>query len=76
MNVADKIALTLSVVGALVWGGVGIFGFNLVGWLFGGDLSVISRIVYTLVGLSGIWSASLLFRSFVPEDDAVMRTRD
>lgn len=76
MNAIDKIALALSVVGALVWGCVGIFGFNLVGWLFGGDTSVMSRIIYTLVGLSGIWTASLLFRSFVPEDEQVIRTRD
>lgn len=76
MNVIDKIALTLSVVGALVWGCIGIFGFNIVGWLFDGDISVMSRIVYTLVGLSGIWTASLIFRSFVPEDERVIRTRD
>lgn len=76
MNIIDKIALTLSVVGALVWGCIGIFGFNIVGWLFDGDISVMSRIVYTLVGLSGIWTASLIFRSFVPEDERVIRTRD
>lgn len=69
MNVVDKIALTLSVIGALVWGGVGIFGFNLVAWLFGGDTTVLSRIIYTLVGLSGVWSVSLLFRSFEPEHE-------
>ena len=76
MNVIDKIALTLSVIGAIVWGCIGIFGFNIVGWLFDGDTSVMSRIIYILVGLSGIWTASLIFRSFVPEDERMMRTRD
>lgn len=76
MNVIDKIALILSVIGALVWGCIGIFGFNIVGWLFNGDTSVISRLIYTLVGLSGIWSASLIFRNFVPEDEQIIRTKD
>ena len=58
----DKIALILVIVGALVWGGVGLFQFDIVAWLFGGQGAVISRIVYTLVALAGIWSISLLFR--------------
>ncbi|MGN0989079.1 MAG: DUF378 domain-containing protein [Eubacteriales bacterium] len=62
--VIDRIALALVIIGALVWGGIGIFGFNLVAWLFGGDTAIISRIIYTLVGLSGVWSLSLLFRSW------------
>ncbi len=64
MMVIDRIALALVIIGALVWGGIGIFGFNLVAWLFGGDTAIISRIIYTLVGLSGVWSLSLLFRSW------------
>ena len=62
MRLIDRLALVLVVIGALVWGGVGIFGFNAVAWLFGGDTSIISRIVYTIVGLAGVWSFSLLFR--------------
>lgn len=62
MKLIDRLALVLAVIGALVWGAVGIFGFNPVAWLFGGDTSIISRIIYTLVGLSGVWSFSLLFR--------------
>ncbi len=60
--VVDTIALILVIIGALNWGSIGIFGVDAVGWLFGGQLSVISRIIYTLVALAGIWSISLLFR--------------
>lgn len=58
----DTIALILSIIGSLNLGLVGIFKFDLVAWLFGGQDAVISRIVYTLVGLAGIWCISLLFR--------------
>lgn len=58
----DKIALILVIIGALNWGGIGIFQFDTVAWLFGGQGAIISRIVYTLVALAGIWTISLLFR--------------
>lgn len=58
----DTLALILSIIGSLNWGLVGIFKFDLVAWLFGGQGSVLSRIVYTLVGLAGLWCISLLFR--------------
>lgn len=58
----DLIALLLSIIGCLNWGLVGIWGFDLVAWLFGGSWSVFSRIVYTIVGLAGLWSISFLFR--------------
>jgi len=58
----DTIALILSIVGSLNWGLVGIFQFDLVAWLFGGQGSVVSRIIYTLVGLAGLWCITLLFR--------------
>lgn len=58
----DKIALALVIIGALVWGGIGIFGFDIVAWLFGGQGAVISRIIYTLVALAGLWCISLFFR--------------
>ncbi len=58
----DKIAVLLAVIGALNWGGIGLFGFDTVAWLFGGQLSVISRIIYALVGLAGLWCLTLLFR--------------
>jgi len=58
----DKLALILVIIGALNWGAIGIFGFDVVAWLFGGQGAMISRIVYTLVALGGIWTISLLFR--------------
>lgn len=58
----DKIALLLVIIGGLNWGTIGIFNFDFVGWLFGGQGSVISRILFTLVGLAGIWCISMLFR--------------
>ena len=58
----DTIALLLSIIGSLNWGLVGIFQFDLVAWLFGGTGSVVSRIIYTLVGLAGLWCITLLFR--------------
>ena len=51
----DMIALILSVIGCINWGLVGLFRFDLVAWLFGGAGSVISRVIYTLVGLAGLW---------------------
>ena len=58
----DKIALALVIIGAVVWGGVGLFGFDLVAWLFGGQGAIVSRIIYTIVGLAGLWCISLFFR--------------
>lgn len=58
----DTIALILSIIGSLNWGLVGIFKFDLVAWLFGGQASVVSRIIYTVVGLAGLWCITLLFR--------------
>lgn len=58
----DKIAVILAVIGALNWGGIGLFGFDTVAFLFGGQLAVFSRIIYTIVGLAGLWCITLLFR--------------
>lgn len=58
----DTIALILSIIGSLNWGLIGIFKFDLVAWIFGGQDSVVSRIIYTLVGLAGLWCITLLFR--------------
>ena len=60
--IIDKIALILAIVGGLNWGSIGIFGFDLVAFAFGGSDSAISRVVYTLVGLAAVWCISLLFR--------------
>jgi len=61
--IMDKIALSLAIIGGLNWGSIGLFGFDLVAALFGGSGSLISRIVYTLVGLAALWCISLLWRS-------------
>ena len=58
----DKTALTLTIIGALNWGSIGIFQFDIVAWLFGGQGAMLSRIVYTLVALAGVCCISLLFR--------------
>lgn len=57
----DKIALILVIVGAVNWALIGIFQFDLVGYLFGGQSAVLSRIIYTVVGAAGLWCISLLF---------------
>ena len=59
----DKLALILVIVGALNWGGSGLFGFDTVAFLFGGQLALVSRIIYTLVALAGLWCVTLLFRT-------------
>ena len=58
----NKIALILTIVGAVNWGLIGIFGFDLVAWIFGGQLSVGARIIYTLVAICGVWCINLLFK--------------
>ena len=51
----NKFALVLTIIGALNWGLVGLFKFDLVGWIFGGMDSVVSRIIFVIVALAGIW---------------------
>lgn len=58
----DRAALVLVIIGALNWGLIGLFRFDLVATLFGGQASMLSRIVYSLVGIAGAYSISLLFR--------------
>ena len=60
--VLDKIALALLIIGGLNWGSVGLFQFDLVAFACGGSASMISRIIYTVVGLSTVWCISVLFR--------------
>lgn len=60
MKVIDTIALILVIIGAIVWGVIGIFNFNIVDAIFG-TMSIVSRIIYILVGISGIWAIKLLF---------------
>ena len=58
----DRIALLLVIIGAVNWGSIGIFQVDLVAWIFGGQAAMVSRIIYTLVALAGVWCISLLFR--------------
>jgi uncharacterized membrane protein YuzA (DUF378 family) len=58
----DRIALFLLIVGGINWGLIGIFQFDLVAWLFGGQSGIISRIIYTLVAISALWCVSLFFK--------------
>ena len=58
----DTIALILTIVGAINWGLIGLAKFDLVAWIFGGQTAIISRIIYALVGLAGLWCITLLFR--------------
>ena len=64
----DRISLILVVIGALNWGAIGLFQFDLVAWIAGGQDSVFARIIYSLVGLAAIWCISLLFRRSVVEE--------
>ncbi len=58
----DKLALILVIIGGINWGSIGIFQFDIVAWIFGGQGALVSRIIYTLVALAAIWCISLLFR--------------
>jgi len=60
--IMDRIALILAIIGGLNWGLVGIFKFDLVAYIFSGQTSSVSRVIYTLVGLAAVWCISLLFR--------------
>ena len=69
----DKISLALIIVGALNWGSIGLFQFDLVAWIFGGQGAILSRIIYTIIAIAGIWCISLLFRD---TEAAVVHTDD
>ena len=58
----DRFALILAIIGALNWGSIGIFRFDIISWAFGGAGTAVSRVIFTLVGIAGLWCVSLLFR--------------
>ncbi|MGN8895625.1 DUF378 domain-containing protein [Flavonifractor sp. HCP28S3_F3] len=66
--ILDKIALALAIIGGLNWGSIGLFRFDIVAALFGGQTSMLSRIIYALVGLAALWCISLLFRDIRSKD--------
>ena len=59
----DRLSLLLVIIGAINWGLVGLFQFDLVAFLFGGQAALISRVLYTIIGAAGVWSISMLFTS-------------
>jgi uncharacterized membrane protein YuzA (DUF378 family) len=62
MIIIDRIALSLLIIGGINWGSVGLFNFDIVGWIFGGTDSIGARIVFVVVALCALWCISLLFR--------------
>ena len=60
--IIDKIALILTIIGALNWGSIGLFSFDIVAWISGGQTAILARVIYTLVALAGIWCISLFFQ--------------
>ena len=62
MQVIDRIALILAIIGGLNWGSIGLFRFDLVAWICFFFYDLVSSVIYTLVGLAAIWCISLLFR--------------
>ena len=62
LMIMDKIALVLVVLGAVNMGSIGIFNYDIISGMFGSHMAVASRVLYTVVGLAGLWSISLLFR--------------
>ena len=68
--IMDRIALILAVIGGLNWGCIGIFKFDIIAYLFG-NMSSVSRVIYTLVGLSAVWCISLLFRERAFADEEI-----
>ena len=66
--IMDRIALILAIIGGLNWGCIGLFRFDLVAYLFGGQTATVSRVIYTIVGLAAIWCISLLCRQRLAED--------
>lgn len=66
----DIVALILTIIGSINWGLVGIFKFDLVAWIFGGQDAVISRIIYAIIAIAGLWCTTFFFRRrFIGEKD-------
>ena len=67
----DRTSLVITILGAINWLLVGLFQFDLVAYICGGQAAVVSRVIYTLVGLAGVWCITMLFRETEPiEGDA------
>ena len=66
----DRVSLLLSIIGGINWLLVGLFRFDLVAYLFGGQAATASRVIYTIVGVAALWCISLLFRERIGESEA------
>ena len=69
----DRLALILTIIGAFNWGSIGLFQFDIVAWIFGGQDALLSRIIYTVVALAGVWCVSLLFRDRNENNDLTVQ---
>ena len=69
----DRTSLVLTIIGGINWLLVGLFRFDFVAYLFGGQAATVSRVIYTIVGIAALWCISLLFRERVGEPDGDMR---
>ena len=67
--IIDRIALLLAIIGGINWGSIGLFRFDLVAWLCGGQTATLSRVIYTVVALAALWCITLLFRHDALEDE-------
>lgn len=67
----DRVSLLLVIIGAINWGLISLFQFDLVAYLFGGQSALVSRIIYGIVALAGLWCISLLFRRNETAEDHV-----
>ena len=68
--IIDRIALILTIIGGINWGSIGLFRFDIVACICGGQTATVSRVIYTLVGLAALWCISLLFRRDALPDEA------
>jgi uncharacterized protein len=69
MSVVYRIALVLVIIGAINWGFIGFFGFDIVAYLFGGQTAVLSRWIYAFIGLAGLISLPILVMRFDEDED-------
>lgn len=77
MDILRRIALILIIIGAINWGLIGFFNYDLVAAIFGGQQSAIARIIYALVGISGLYALTIFFTGLdAPVDDNVTRRPD
>lgn len=61
MMIIDRIALVFAILGGINWGSVGLFRFDIVAWICGGQTATVSRIIYTVIGVAALWCITLLF---------------